>query len=118
MWVFIVKIMKKEIENISVLAISGRIDSISSNELETAINQSLETNSIMILDLADADYISSSGLRVLLAELKLLKTKNGDLKLISLQPIVRDIFEITGLSRLFSIHNNLEDALNNLIQDQ
>ena len=108
------KIMVKEIENITVMAISGRIDSISSDDLETAIKKSLNMNSRIIIDLEDTEYVSSSGLRVLLAGLKSLKTKNGYMILISLQPVVRDVFEITGLARLFSIHNNLDDAINSL----
>ena len=104
----------KEIDDISVISISGRVDPITSKDLELVLNQVIDMNSRIIVNLADTEYISSSGLRVLLAGLKTLKQKNGEMRLTSLQPVVRDIFEISGFSRLFSIQRNLEDAVNSL----
>jgi anti-sigma B factor antagonist len=105
------KITIHYIEGICVMAISGRIDSISSSDLEKALNFAITENSRIILDLADTEYISSSGLRVLLAGKKMLRTKKGDIILTALQPVVRDVFEIAGLAKLFSIKKDGEDAL-------
>ena len=66
------------------------------------------------MDLADTEYISSSGLRILLAGKKIVKENNGEIVLASLQPVVRDVFEIAGLTRLFFIKKNLEDALSQM----
>ncbi|MDD1742650.1 MAG: STAS domain-containing protein [Methanotrichaceae archaeon] len=107
-------ITEKKIDNISVIAVSGRIDSTTSKDLETVLNQAIDTNSKIIVNLADTDYISSSGLRVLLAGLKKLRQKKGEMRLTSLQPVVRDVFEISGLSRLFSINKTLDAAVNSL----
>ncbi len=104
----------KEIDDISVIKISGRVDPITSKDLELVLNQAIDLNSRIIVDLADTEYISSSGLRVLLACLKTLKEKNGKMILASLQPVVREIFEISGFSRLFLIRRSLEDAVNSL----
>jgi anti-sigma B factor antagonist len=60
------KIKFDDLEGICLMAISGRIDSVSSEELESAINEALQDRSRIILDLDDTEYISSSGLRVLL----------------------------------------------------
>ncbi len=107
-------ITDKKIDNISVIAVSGRIDSNASKDFETVLNQAIDTNSKIIIDLEDTEYISSSGLRVLLASLKMLRQKKGEMRLTSLQPVVRDVFEISGLSRLFSINKNLDEAVNSL----
>jgi anti-anti-sigma factor len=106
------KITEKNINNIQVIAISGRVDVISANELEIFLNSAISNNSRMIFDLSDTEYISSSGLRVFLAALKILKTKNGEMRLASLQPVVRNILDISGLSNIFSIHHNLKEAVN------
>lgn len=105
------KITVKDIQGICLISISGRIDSSNSVDLESALYKAINENSRIIMDLADAEYMSSSGLRVLLAGKKLLKKRDGEMILISLQPVVRDVFEIAGLARLFLIKKNLEDAL-------
>jgi anti-sigma B factor antagonist len=105
------KITEKNLNNIQVIAISGRVDVISANDLEIFINNSICDNSRMIFDLSDMEYISSSGLRVFLAALKILKKKNGEMRLASLQPVVKNILDISGLSNIFSIHHNLKEAI-------
>jgi anti-sigma B factor antagonist len=107
------KIIENSINNIQVVAISGRVDVISANDLEIFLNGAISDNSRIIFDLSDTEYISSSGLRVLLAALKTLKTKNGEMRLASLQPVVRNILDVSGLSNIFSIHHNLKEAMNN-----
>jgi len=106
-----VKIAVKEVQGICLISISGRIDSGCSVDLEIALYKAISENSRIIMDLADAEYISSSGLRVLLAGKKRLDERGGEMILLHLQPVVRDVFEIAGLARLFLIKKSLEDAL-------
>lgn len=98
-------------DGICLMSISGRIDSNYSADLEKALNKAADEYSRIIMDLKDTEYISSSGMRALLAGKKTLREKNGEIILISLQPVVRDVFEIAGLARLFSIKKSWEDAL-------
>jgi len=98
-------------DGICLMSISGRIDSNYSGDLERALNKAINEYSRIIMDLKDTEYISSSGVRVLLAGKKMLSEKNGEMILVSLQPVVRDVFEIAGLARLFLIKKNREDAL-------
>ncbi|MCX6674835.1 MAG: STAS domain-containing protein [Methanothrix sp.] len=107
----IMKITEKNINDIEVIAISGRIDVISAKDLETFIDGIIDNNSRIVFDLEDTEYISSSGLRVFLATLKRLKKKNGEMRLASPQPIIRNILDISGLSSIFVINHNLKDAL-------
>lgn len=105
------KITEKNINNIQLIAISGRIDVISAHDLEIFLNNAIGNNCRLIFDLSETEYISSSGLRVFLATLNILKKKNGEMRLVSLQPVIRNILDISGLSNIFSIHHNLKVAM-------
>ena len=107
----IMKIFKDLHDGICLMSISGRIDSNYSGDLESSLNEAINEYSRIIMDLKDTEYISSSGVRVLLAGKRMLGEKNGEMILTSLQPVVRDVFEIAGLARLFLIKKNREDAL-------
>jgi anti-sigma B factor antagonist len=85
--------------------IEGRIDTLTSPELESFMNEKINTeeNSIFSVNMSKVDYISSAGLRVFLATLKALQAKGGTLTLKSLQPAVKEIFDMTGFTPLFQI---------------
>ena len=112
----IMKIFKDLHDGICLMSISGRIDSNYSDDLERALNKAVNEYSKIIMDLKDTEYISSSGVRVLLAGKKMLREKNGEMILVSLQPVVRDVFEIAGLARLFLIKKTREDALSEILR--
>ena len=99
-------------DDVCIIEILGRMDSISSKEIEAKLNDVIEHNkNKIIIDLAAVDYISSVGLRVLLSALKKQKEKEGSIRLASLQPFVRDIFRMTGFDRIFSISVDQEEAI-------
>jgi anti-sigma B factor antagonist len=85
------------------MKISGRIDTVSSPLLEQELNEILPQTDEIVLDFEDVEYISSAGLRILLVLTKLLKAKDGKLKLINVQKVVKDVFEITGFDNIFNI---------------
>ncbi len=99
-------------DDVCIIEILGRMDSISSKEIEAKLNHVIDHNkNRIIIDLAAVDYISSVGLRVLLSALKRQKERGGSIKLTSLQPFVRDIFKMTGFDRIFSISSDQEEAI-------
>ena len=81
-----------------VLAPIGRVDTITSPELEAAV----VTDGIdeLVFDLSEVDYISSAGLRVLLAAQKRMAGKS--MKIANAKPAVKEVFEITGFSDIFT----------------
>jgi anti-sigma B factor antagonist len=110
------EITHTNINNIPIVSVSGRIDGTTSKDLETTMNELIEHGrSEIVLDLQGVVYISSVGLRVLLSALKKVRPMNGDVKLVSLQPFVREVFEITGFTRLFSIYPSQREALNGVM---
>jgi anti-sigma B factor antagonist len=87
-----------------VVAVSGELDVATApalrEELYRAIDQHLPK---VIVDLAEMNFIDSTGLGVLVGALKRVKEGNGGLELRALSPSARRVFEITGLSRAFTI---------------
>ena len=84
------------------IALEGRLDTVSSPELEKEIDASLENVTSLILDLEKLEYISSSGLRVLLKAQKIM-SKKGDMKVINVNEMIMEIFEVTGFSDILTI---------------
>jgi anti-sigma B factor antagonist len=65
----------------------------------------------LVVDLTVVEYLDSSFLGALVAGLKRATMKNGDLKLVGLQPSVRAMFDLTRLYRIFDIHDTLNEAV-------
>lgn len=84
------------------LALEGRLDTLTSPQLEEKLNASLEGVSNLVLDLEKLDYMSSAGLRVLLAVQKRMN-KQGSMKVTHVNPIIMEIFEVTGFSDILTI---------------
>ncbi len=84
------------------IALEGRLDTVTSPELEAELARSLGGAQTLTLDLAALEYISSAGLRVLLGAHKEMSAKGG-LRLIHVSEIVREVLEITGLTDILTI---------------
>lgn len=93
------KIEKKLNGTELVLKPFGRVDTLTSPELEAAVV--LDGVESLIFDLAEVDYISSAGLRVLLASQK--KMAGKSMKILSVRPAVKEVFDITGFSDIFTL---------------
>jgi len=83
-------------------ALEGRLDTITSPELEEELKASLENAQALVLDFEKLDYISSAGLRVLLSAQKTM-AKRGEMKLTHVNETVMEIFEVTGFSDILTI---------------
>ncbi|RXE56787.1 hypothetical protein ABH15_01065 [Methanoculleus taiwanensis] len=98
---------------VAIVSLKGRLDAASSQDAEQRMNGLIDAGSRAILvNLSGLDYISSSGLRVLLASLKRLKKTGGNLHLAEPKPAVRDVFTMAGFHRIFTIHDDEASALN------
>jgi len=96
-----------------IVKINGRLDSISSSELESKISGLIDKNEkIILVDCQQLSYVSSAGLRVFLMGLKKLNAVQGKFLICSLQDMVKDVFDISGFTGIFSIYNSQNEALN------
>ncbi len=84
------------------LALEGRLDTITSPELEAALKGALEGIETLIFDFSALDYISSAGLRVLLSAQKQMN-KQGDMKVTGVSEVIMEIFEVTGFTDILTI---------------
>jgi anti-sigma B factor antagonist len=98
--------------SVHVLALSGRLDTETSTDLELAVQDLLNAGERhFVLDLSNIGYVSSAGLRVLLATAKQLDGGKGTLRLCGLNAAVKQVFDVAGFSKLFSIYSTQTAAL-------
>ena len=88
--------------DITVMALEGRLDTTTAPELEKAINNEGEALENLVLDFKAVNYISSAGLRVLLTAQKKMNAQ-GHMELINVSEEVMDIFEMTGFADILVI---------------
>lgn len=84
------------------LALEGRLDTNTAPQLEAELKQSVDGVAELTLDLSGLQYISSAGLRVLLAAQKVM-SRQGHMIVRHVAPDVMDVFEITGFSDFLTI---------------
>ena len=98
---------------VTILRPVGRVDSATSGAFEQAIVAAFDGGiRLMVLDFSRLEYISSAGLRsTLIAGKKARALPEGQLVLCSLSPQVAEIFAISGFNTIFTICNNLDEAL-------
>ena len=83
------------------IAVSGRIDTVTAPEVEAALKFGDAT--CVVIDLANVPYMSSAGLRLLLAAHKTMVGKGGELQIANVQEDVREVLDITGFSDILTI---------------
>ncbi len=84
------------------IALEGRLDTMTSPDLEAELSRVLEGADSLIFDFAKLDYISSAGLRVLLSTHKKMAGKDG-MKVINVNEVVREVFDVTGFADILTI---------------
>ena len=84
------------------LEITGRLDATTAPKLESAIYDLSEDTKELIFDMSDVEYISSAGIRVLLGAYKKMNSTNGKIRIEKVNDLVREVFEMTGLSDMLN----------------
>ncbi len=97
------KITKKYDGKRLLLLIEGRIDTITSQELEKEINEELRDFESLTLDFNDLKYISSAGLRVLIITQKKLNDENIPFEIINVNGTVGEIIQMSGFDKILTI---------------
>ena len=96
-------ITKTQNGNELTIFLEGRLDTVTSPQLEAECKASLDSVSSLILDFAKLEYISSAGLRVLLSAQKAINQKQGAMKVTNVNETILEIFEVTGFSDILTI---------------
>lgn len=97
--------INKAISNQNVIiTLKGRLDTMTAPQLDDeAKNIDFDEVETVTLNLKDLEYISSSGLRVILALYKNLKSKGGNLKIVNVSNTIMELFSMTGMSDYLDI---------------
>lgn len=94
-----------------VIGFSGSLDTGTSPEVEKKINEYIEAGNLkFVFNFENTKYMSSSGLRVLLATAKKLKGK-GELKISNLNSVIEEVFDVSGFSSILNVYKTEEEAL-------
>ncbi|MBQ6591528.1 MAG: STAS domain-containing protein [Solobacterium sp.] len=96
--------MQREGKALTV-ALSGRLDSSTAPDLEKQLD--LTDTDKLVFDLAGLEYISSAGLRILLASMKAMD-RQGEMTVRHVQPAVMELFTVTGFSEILTIEPDEE----------
>lgn len=104
--------LEDKFESITVLGLCGRMDSNTSRLVEEKLITLIDRGeNRMVVDCAQLDYISSAGLRVFLMAAKKVTQAKGKLVLATLNDDIRQVFDLTGFSSIFSICPSREEAI-------
>lgn len=108
------EILEAKTGDVCILSPIGRLDAYYASELEKKLGSLIDAGQVrLVINLEKLEYISSSGLRVLLSTLKKVKSLQGDIKLACLKPFIKEVFDISGFTGLFNIFEAQEAAVGN-----
>ena len=101
-----------KVDGQTVVSLSGRIDSTAAVEFEEKLIEVIDGGvNTMVVDFLRIQFISSAGLRVLLLAAKKVKPYGGKLLLCNMSKEVREVFDISGFSSIFEIHDTIQEAV-------
>ncbi len=103
----------KRVDNVVVVYLAGRLDVHLSAEIEKEINKIIQNESDMhlLMNLQNVEYMSSSGLRIFVSTMRILKEQKRMLKLCNMNNAVKKIFEVVELMDMFDIYDSEDEAL-------
>lgn len=102
----------KKLHRVDVITVEGRVDSSTAARLGEALESSFASGTRnIVIDLAGVDYMSSAGLRELVAALKRAKSSGGDVRLSAPSERVAEVLEIAGLDSIFGVYGDQVEAV-------
>ena len=105
-------VTQKTVGNVLVVGPEGRLDGNSAKDLESVLLKAMDGGAHRILfDFSSLVYISSSGLRVILATAKRVKKRAGRVALCRLNDNIQQVFEMSGFHTILDIEGSREAAL-------
>jgi len=94
----------------AIIKIEGRIDGLTSKQIQTEIEEMLEAGvKNLVLDFAGVYYLSSAGIKVFINIMKRLNTIGGQMFFVSLSSHILEIFKISGLCSVFKVFNSYQE---------
>lgn len=107
--------------NVVVLSPSGRIDHNTADAFQDLLSPHVERcigdDGQIVLDLSKVDYMSSVGLRVMMAAAKTVRKQEGNIVVAGLGPTLQEIFEISRFEHIFRVFDSVRDGVRELSEE-
>lgn len=101
-----------EMRRVTLIEVNGRVDSTNAGKLGEALNEQIDAGrNQIVLDLSSVEYISSAGLREMVAAAKRVRNSNGDLRIASPSPRVKEVLDLAGLNMVFQVFTTQVEAV-------
>ena len=98
--------------DVTTVGLKGRLDGLTAKAVEERLLQLVDAGQRrLVIDLAQVDYVSSVGLRVLMLLARRLKPVSGKVVVCSLQEAVQEVFEISGFTLIFAVYKTRAEAV-------
>ncbi len=105
----------KGVGEVKIVLVPKRFDAYTSSSVEATLTHMIaEGARKVICDFSQTEYLASAGLRVLITASKNLQRAGGKMVLCSVKPYVLEVFEISGLNRIFKMYGSADAALQEL----
>ena len=105
-------ISSRQIDQSTVISIKGSIDALTADQVTHHFDEELDNgNTRLVVDLSEVDFVSSAGLRAMLASLKQSRRTGGDLCLAGPQPDVERILKMSGFTSILKTYASVNEAL-------
>ena len=106
------EIKVSELKRVTLFEVSGRVDSSSAAQLGEALNTAIDGGrNQLVIDVSGVDYMSSAGLREMVAALKRVRRGTGDIRLASPSDRVKEVLELAGLDTVFEVFGSQVEAV-------
>jgi len=86
-----------------IVALKGRLDTITAPELESSLNGQISQAKRVVFDFKELEYLSSAGLRIILSSQKEVTANKAEMVIKHVNETIMDVFEMTGFSSILNI---------------
>lgn len=101
-----------EMRRVVLIEVSGRVDSTNANKLGDSLNEQIDAGrTMLVLDLSGVEYMSSAGLREMVAAVKKIRSNNGDIRIASPSARAKEVLELAGLNMIFQVFMTQVEAV-------
>lgn len=102
----------KTVGEVKILVLMKRFDAYTAGAVEAKLNKLIaEGARKVICDFSETEYLASAGLRVLITAIRNLQKIGGKLVLCAIKPYVLEVFDISGLNRIFKMYDSVDSAM-------
>lgn len=102
----IVNIEVEDLKRVELVRVSGRIDSSNAAQFDSVLKEVASRKNNVVLEMSGIDYISSAGLRAMIALLRECKKQKGDVRLAAPSERVVEVLALAGLDSLFEVYDS------------